>query len=132
MAETAARMAKTMAASVAALACGALIAACSTGQGGSDDGGGWAKPPAGNKLAQVQPGMSAADVMNILGPPDATTKAATGKAWIPYYYGNAARREYYFYKGVGQVIFADGNVFGGAGGEVLGVHYDPGEDGLVN
>ena len=37
-----------------------------------------------------------------------------------------------FYKGVGRVVFADGNVFGGGSSEVVRVEYDPSEAGLAH
>jgi len=87
--------------------------------------------PADSPLAKVQMGMNKRQVKEALGMPSDETNYATGKAWIPWYFGNDARRTSYFYKGVGRVVFADGNIFGGGGGgEVVRVDYDPAEDGI--
>ena len=93
---------------------------------------GWPQPPPESPLARVRPGMSKRQVKELLGPPDDITSAPTGKAFIPFYFGNDARRTYFLYKGLGQVIFADGNVFGGGGNDALGVYYDPSEDGIAD
>jgi hypothetical protein len=87
--------------------------------------------PAGSKLAEVRVGMTKKQVKDILGPPTDENSYSTGKAWIPFYFGNDARRTSYFYKGVGRVVFADGNVFGGGGSEVVRVDYDPNEIGVA-
>jgi outer membrane protein assembly factor BamE (lipoprotein component of BamABCDE complex) len=88
-------------------------------------------PPADSKLAQVKVGMTKKQVTDILGPPTDETSYQSGKAWIPFYYGNDVRRTSYFYKGVGRVVFADGNAFGGGSPEVVRVDYDPSESGVA-
>jgi hypothetical protein len=87
--------------------------------------------PAGSKLAQVRLGMTKKQVKDILGPPTDENSYSTGKAWIPFYFGNDARRTSYFYQGVGRVVFADGNVFGGGQSEVVRVDADPSEPGVA-
>jgi outer membrane protein assembly factor BamE (lipoprotein component of BamABCDE complex) len=87
--------------------------------------------PAGSPLSKVQLGMSKKQVSDILGHPDDENSYASGKAWIPYYYGNDVRRSSWFYKGVGRVVFADGNAFGGGTPEVVRVDYDPSESGVA-
>ena len=89
-------------------------------------------PPANSPLAKVQEGMTYQDVMNILGAPTAQNSYESGKRWIPYYYGNDVSRTSYFYKGLGRVVFAAGNVFGGqSSGSVVRVEYDPAETGVA-
>ena len=90
-----------------------------------------APAPAGSKLAQVQLGMTKKQVKDILGPPTDENSYATGKVFIPFYFGNDARRASFFYKGIGRVVFADGNPFGGGGNEVIRVEYDPNESGTA-
>ena len=87
--------------------------------------------PAGSKLAEVKVGMNKKQVSDILGPPTDETSYSSGKQWIPFYYGNDVRRTSYFYKGVGRVVFADGNAFGGGTPEVVRVDYDPSESGIA-
>jgi hypothetical protein len=53
----------------------------------------------------------------------------TGKAWIPFYYGGDVNQEEWHYKGEGRIVFSAGNQFGGGGGEVVDVVYDPAETG---
>lgn len=86
--------------------------------------------PPDSPLAKIKIGMTAQEVSNILGMPTNQTSYATGKAWIPYYYGDDARRTEWSYKGLGRVVFAGGNVFGGGGGRVNRVDYDPSETGI--
>jgi len=47
-----------------------------------------------------------------------------GKRWIPFYFGNDARRMQVLYKGVGCLIFADGNAWGAGGGELIQIEHD--------
>jgi hypothetical protein len=85
--------------------------------------------PASSPLAKVQIGMNKRQVREVLGSPTDENSYSTGKAWIPFYFGTDARRTSYYYKGLGRVVFADGNVFGGGAPEVVRVDYDPSESG---
>lgn len=87
--------------------------------------------PAGSPLSKVQLGMGKKQVKDLLGAADDENSYATGKAWIPFYFGNDARRSSWYYKGKGRVVFADGNVFGGGTPEVVRVDYDPSESGVA-
>ena len=88
--------------------------------------------PAGSPLAKIQNGMTYQDVTNILGAPTSQIVYPSGKAWIPYYYGNDVMRSAYFYKGLGRITFASGNQFGaGRAGSVEKVEYDPNESGVA-
>lgn len=86
--------------------------------------------PPDSPLAKVQIGMSAQDVSNILGVPTNQVSYSTGKAFIPWYFGDDVRRTEWSYKGIGRVVFTGGNVFGGGGGHVERVDYDPNETGV--
>ena len=88
-------------------------------------------PPANSPLAKVKLGMSKTDVSTALGSPTGQNSYPTGKAFIPFYFGNDARRTSWYYKGMGRVVFADGNVFGGGTPEVVRVDYDPTETGIA-
>ena len=116
---------------VAALAAFALVAGCSAK---SDSAAAPAKTaqavPPDSPLAKVQVGMTAQEVSNILGMPTNQVSYATGKAWIPWYFGDDARRTEWSYKGLGRVVFTGGNVFGGGGGRVNRIDYDPSETGI--
>jgi hypothetical protein len=112
-----------------------VLGACATQT--SQSGGGGEAPavakgvpaPPGSPLSKVQLGMGKKQVKDLLGAPTDENSYSTGKAWIPFYFGNDARRTSYYYKGMGRVVFADGNVFGGGGTEVVRVDYDPTESG---
>jgi hypothetical protein len=86
--------------------------------------------PADSPLAKIKIGMSAQEVSNILGMPTNQVSYATGKAFIPWYFGDDARRTEWSYKGLGRVVFSGGNVFGGGGGQVERIDYDPNETGV--
>jgi len=83
----------------------------------------------GNPLSKVTIGMTKAQVRDAIGSPSGENSYASGKAWIPFYFGNDVRRTAWHYKGQGRVVFADGNQFGGGGSEVINVEIDPSEPG---
>lgn len=87
--------------------------------------------PPGSPLSKVQLGMTKKQVSDIAGHPTDENSYSTGKAWIPFYFGNDARRTSWYYKGQGAVVFADGNVFGGGASEVVRVDYNPNEPGVA-
>jgi hypothetical protein len=87
--------------------------------------------PPGTPMSKIKVGMTSQEVMNILGAPQAQNAYATGKAWIPFYFGDDVRRTALYYKGQGRVMVSGGNVFGGGGGNVVAVEYDPNEPGVA-
>lgn len=102
-----------------------------TGAAAPDEAVPAAQPiPADSPLSKVRVGMTAQEVSNILGMPTNQVSYASGKAFIPFYYGDDARRTEWSYKGLGRVVFSGGNVFGGGGGRVNRVDYDPNETGV--
>jgi hypothetical protein len=119
------------------LAVAAAVCACSTQEAKDTSGAGaevhsatTATAPASSPLSKIQIGMNKKQVSDILGQPSDERSYATGKAWIPFYFGTDARRTSWFYKGMGAVVFADGNVFGGGAPEVVRVDYNPSETGV--
>jgi hypothetical protein len=86
-------------------------------------------PPAGSPLAKVKEGMGMREVSDLLGQPSDQHSYVTGKAWIPYYYGDDMARIQWHYKGMGRVIFSGGGPYGQEGGKVQWVEYDPAESG---
>jgi hypothetical protein len=118
---------------VAACCLAIVLGACSTktSQGGTGSEAMAAPAPSGSPLSKVQLGMGKKQVKDLLGPPSDENTYMTGKAFIPFYFGNDARRTSFYYKGIGRVVFADGNVFGGGGTEVVRVDYDPSESGVA-
>lgn len=115
----------------------ALATVCASAQDGAEprieksmDGSyegeiyGEAKP--GDKFAELKIGMSSGDVQNVMDRvPDRQHSYESGKRWIPFYGGNDARRMQVLYKGHGCLTFTDGNVWGGAGGDLIKIQHDP-------
>ncbi len=66
----------------------------------------------GSKFAQLKIGMSAAQVLSMLGQPSDQGAHPTGKAWIPFYFGSDRYRYEVVYKGQGRLLFASGAGFG--------------------
>ena len=82
-------------------------------------------PSAGSKFAKLQIGMSTSETQEILGrAPDRFHSYESGKRWIPFYFGNDARRMQVLYKGEGCLIFTGGNVWGSAGGDLIQIEVD--------
>jgi len=80
---------------------------------------------ADSKFAKLQIGMQMNEVQDVMGrAPDRLHSYESGKRWIPFYFGNDARRMQVLYKGEGCLIFTAGNVWGGAGGDLIGIHHD--------
>ncbi len=83
-------------------------------------------PAAGSRFAKLQIGMTMNEVQDVLGrSPDRTHSYESGKRWIPFYFGNDARRLQALYKGEGCLIATGGNAWGGGGGELIQIEVDP-------
>jgi len=114
-----------------------ILGACATQT--SQSGGGAEAPavakgvpaPPSSPLSKIQLGMNKHQVKEVMGAPTDENSYSTGKVWIPFYFGNDARRSSWYYKGMGRVVFADGNAFGGGTPEVVRVDYDPSESGVA-
>jgi hypothetical protein len=79
----------------------------------------------GSKFAKLKIGMQMAEVQNVVGrAPDRMHTYESGKRWIPFYYGNDARRMQVQYKGEGCLIFTGGNIWGGAAGDLVKIEND--------
>ena len=87
--------------------------------------------PSSSPLAKVSLGMTKQQVRDLIGPATAANSYSTGKVFIPFYFGNDAGRTSWYYKGMGRVVFADGNIFGRGTPAVIRVDYDPGESGAA-
>ncbi len=64
------------------------------------------KPAPGSKFSQLQIGMSAKQVTDIVGQPTDQGSYVTGKAFIPFFFGSDRFRHELVYKGWGRLIFA--------------------------
>ena len=83
-------------------------------------------PAADSKFAKLQIGMGTVEVQKIVGRfPDELHNYESGKRWIPFYFGNDARRTQMLYKGEGCLIFTAGGVFGAGDGDLLQIEADP-------
>ncbi|MGO1719649.1 MAG: hypothetical protein ACTHZI_05575 [Luteimonas sp.] len=79
----------------------------------------------GSPFAQLQIGMDQSEVQDLMdGTPDRFHSYESGKRWIPFYFGNDARRMQVLYRDHGCLIFTGGNVWGGAGGELIQIEHD--------
>lgn len=79
----------------------------------------------GSRFAQLRIGMDMQETQALLGrAPDRLHTYESGKRWIPFYFGNDARRMQVLYKGEGCLTFTGGNVWGGAGGDLIAIHHD--------
>ncbi len=70
------------------------------------------KPAPGSRFGQLKIGMSAAQVLSLLGQPSDQGTHMTGKAWIPFYFGSDRYRYEVVYKGQGRLLFASSAGFG--------------------
>lgn len=92
---------------------------------GSYEGEIFGEAAPGDKFGQLKIGMSSGDVQNVMDRvPDRQHSYESGKRWIPFYGGNDARRMQVLYKGHGCLTFTDGNVWGGAGGDLITIQHD--------
>lgn len=83
------------------------------------------KPARNARFARLAIGMSMEETQKVMGrAPDQWHTYESGKRWIPFYFGNDARRMQALYKGDGCLIFSSGNVWGGAGGDLIRIEHD--------
>ncbi|MGN6525118.1 MAG: hypothetical protein ACTHL8_01905 [Burkholderiaceae bacterium] len=92
---------------------------------GSFDGEMIGTPAPGSKFAKVKIGMEFNEVSALIGGPSSLDSHETGKRWIPFYFGNDARRMEAIYNGEGCLTFTAGNVWGGGGNELIRITADP-------
>ena len=80
----------------------------------------------GSRYSKLKIGMSTDDVQAVFGrTPDRSHTYESGKRWIPFYFGNDARRMQVLYKDQGCLIFTGGNAWGGGGGDLIQIEADP-------
>lgn len=83
-------------------------------------------PASDSKFAKLAIGMQTTEVQDVMTrAPDRSHTYESGKRWIPFYFGNDARRMQVLYKGEGCLIFTGGNIWGGAGGDLIQIQVDP-------
>ncbi len=85
--------------------------------------------PATSKFAKIQLGWSLKRVQDTIGEPTEMRDYATGKAFIPFYFGSDSYRMEGLYKGEGRIIYAGGAGISAQGFTVHKIIYDANESG---
>ena len=87
------------------------------------------KPAPGSKFTKLQIGMPMKQVTDLIGQPTDQGAYITGKAWIPWYFGNDRHRYEMVYKGQGRLIFAGGSMGDFSSGNLIWVIHNGTEGG---
>lgn len=87
------------------------------------------KPGKNSQFTKLQIGMSMNEVSSLIGQPTDRGAYATGKAWIPFYFGSDRHRLEYVYKNQGRLIFAGGSMGDWSGGNLIWIIHNPNEPG---
>lgn len=87
------------------------------------------KPAPGSKFTKLQIGMPMKQVTDLIGQPTDQGAYVTGKAWIPWYFGNDRHRYEMVYKGQGRLIFAGGSMGDFTSGNLIWIIHNPAEGG---
>ncbi len=88
------------------------------------------KPAKNSKFTSLQMGMGMKQVTDIVGTPNDQGAYITGKAFIPFYFGDDKHRFEMAYKGQGRLIFA-GQAFG-TGAYLIKIVHDSNDTGYRN
>lgn len=89
-----------------ALAATGLACASLGGDEGESPDSQAANAPPGSGWARIEPGMSDAEVRDVLGEPDDSDAYMTDKAWLLFYWGSDTHRAEWIYEGEGRVVFS--------------------------
>jgi hypothetical protein len=79
--------------------------------------------PPTSKFAKLEIGMPRPQVHEKIGAASDFKMIASGKAWIPFYYGPDRTRTIDYYKNEGRLVYSGGN------NRLVDIVYDPDEDG---
>lgn len=79
--------------------------------------------PPTSKFSKLEIGMARAQVHEKIGTASDFKVIASGKAWIPFYYGPDRTRTIDYYKKEGRLVYSGGN------NRLVDIVYDPNEDG---
>lgn len=90
---------------------------------GTYDGEIYGNIPPGSRWARLKIGMNQSEVESIIGVSHNVRAYATGKAFIPFYYGSDRHRYEVVYPGQGSVAYTGGS-FGGGRGVLMMINYD--------
>ena len=87
------------------------------------------KPVAKSKFARLKIGMNIKEATDLTGPPTDQGAYMTGKAWIPFYFGDDRHRYELTYKGHGRLIFAGGGMGDYTSGHLIWIIHSANETG---
>ncbi len=87
------------------------------------------KPGPGSKFTKLQIGMGTRQVVDLVGQPTDQGAYATGKAWIPWYFGSDKVRFEHVHKGQGRLIFASPGGMDYSTGNLIWIIHNPNEPG---
>lgn len=87
------------------------------------------KPGPGSKFTKLQIGMGTRQVVDLVGQPSDQGAYATGKAWIPWYFGSDKVRFEHVHKGQGRLIFASPGGMDYSTGNLIWIIHNPNEPG---
>lgn len=87
-------------------------------------------PARGSKFSKLQIGMPMKQVTDLIGEPNDISAGVTGKAFIPFYFGNDSTRMKTFYRGEGYLIF-NPQSWAGSSYRLIGIHVDPKDTGYA-
>lgn len=86
-------------------------------------------PGPNSPFTRLQIGMSARQVIDLIGPPTDQGGYITGRAFIPFYYGSDRSRYEMAYKNHGRLIFASGARFSVGGSNLVWIIHNPNDTG---
>ena len=86
-------------------------------------------PASNSKFKQLQIGMSAKQVTDLIGQPTDQGAYITGKAFIPFYFGGDRHRQEFAYKGQGRLVFAGGGMGDLTGLRLIRIVFNPNDTG---
>ena len=80
-----------------------------------------------SEFAKLKIGMEMPEVHALIKAPDDMQRYQSGKAWIPFYFGNDAFRVETYYVGEGCLNYTGGGSYGGTGGQLIRIQADKAE-----
>ena len=87
------------------------------------------KPGPGSKFTKLQIGMGVRQVTDLVGQPTDQGAYATGKMWIPWYFGSDKVRFEQVFKGQGRLIFASPGGMDFSSGNLVWIIHNQNESG---
>ena len=86
-------------------------------------------PAPDSKFMKLEIGMGMKQVTDMVGQPTDQGSYATGKDWIPFYFGSDTYRTELVYKGQGRLIFASGSMGNYSSGNLIWIIHNAQESG---